>query len=172
MTLSISFYSRSFCFKFILNLGTCNNLEKPLFGAAFMPLARLREPVYDDKMAAPVASINYLKPSSREASRLMLSSTAEIPTKWNALLMQWGQFIAHDVSKTTMLNNQICASCLPEGGTCFPVMLSRLDQTVPVVKVRDVTYVIRFDKLSRTVSLTILGNDSGPSYRSLKIEKP
>uniref|UniRef100_A0A915MFH2 Peroxidase n=1 Tax=Meloidogyne javanica TaxID=6303 RepID=A0A915MFH2_MELJA len=59
----------------------------------------------------------------------MLSSTAEIPTKWNALLMQWGQFIAHDVSKTTMLNNQICASCLPEGGTCFPVMLSRLDPT-------------------------------------------
>nr|CAD2173949.1 unnamed protein product [Meloidogyne enterolobii] len=94
-----------------------------------MPLARLKEPVYDDKMAAPVASINHLKPSSREASRLMLSSTAEIPTKWNALLMQWGQFIAHDVSKTTMLNNQICASCLPEGGTCFPVMLSRLDPT-------------------------------------------
>ncbi|KAL7075683.1 hypothetical protein ACQ4LE_005051, partial [Meloidogyne hapla] len=109
--------------------GTCNNLEKPLFGAAFMPLSRLKEPVYDDKLAAPVASINHLKPSSREASRLMLSSTAEIPTKWNALLMQWGQFIAHDVSKTTMLNNQICASCLPEGGTCFPVMLSRLDPT-------------------------------------------
>uniref|UniRef100_A0A915MUL1 ShKT domain-containing protein n=1 Tax=Meloidogyne javanica TaxID=6303 RepID=A0A915MUL1_MELJA len=90
--------------------GTCNNLEKPLFGAAFMPLARLKEPVYDDKMAAPVASINHLKPSSREASRLMLSSTAEIPTKWNALLMQWGQFIAHDVSKTTMLNNQVCGT--------------------------------------------------------------
>ncbi|CAK5079344.1 unnamed protein product [Meloidogyne enterolobii] len=40
----------------------------------------------------------------------MLSSTAEIPTKWNALLMQWGQFIAHDVSKTTMLNNQVCGT--------------------------------------------------------------
>ncbi|CAK5090959.1 unnamed protein product [Meloidogyne enterolobii] len=129
MTLSIPYYSTSLRIKFISHLGTCNNLEKPLFGAAFMPLARLKEPVYDDKMAAPVASINHLKSSSREASRLMLSSTAEIPTKWNALLMQWGQFIAHDVSKTTMLNNQICASCLPEGGTCFPVMLSRLDPT-------------------------------------------
>uniref|UniRef100_A0A914LFL2 Uncharacterized protein n=1 Tax=Meloidogyne incognita TaxID=6306 RepID=A0A914LFL2_MELIC len=55
-TVCIPYYSKSLHFKFILNLGTCNNLEKPLFGAAFMPLARLKEPVYDDKMAAPVGT--------------------------------------------------------------------------------------------------------------------
>jgi len=37
----------------------------------------------------------------------MLSSASEITAKWNALLMQWGQFMAHDISKTTMLNNQV-----------------------------------------------------------------
>ncbi|KAL3076471.1 hypothetical protein niasHT_039960 [Heterodera trifolii] len=109
--------------------GTCNNLEKPLRGAAFMPFARLKPSIYDDNLGAPVASLNRLRPSSREASRLMLSSASEIPVRWNALFMQWGQFIAHDVAKTTMLNNQICASCKPEGGQCFSVMLSRMDPT-------------------------------------------
>uniref|UniRef100_A0A183BLD9 peroxidase n=1 Tax=Globodera pallida TaxID=36090 RepID=A0A183BLD9_GLOPA len=109
--------------------GSCNNLEKPLRGAAFMPFARLKPSIYDDKLGAPVASLNRLRPSSREASRLMLSSASEIPVRWNALFMQWGQFIAHDVAKTTMLNNQICASCKPEGGQCFSVMLSRMDPT-------------------------------------------
>lgn len=49
-------------------LGTCNNLDKPLLGAAYMPLARLtlwakiffklnfrlKEPIYDDNTNAPV----------------------------------------------------------------------------------------------------------------------
>lgn len=34
--------------------GTCNNLEKPLKGAAFMPLSRFQDPVYDDVFSAPV----------------------------------------------------------------------------------------------------------------------
>jgi len=59
----------------------------------------------------------------------MLSSSAEVTTKWNALLMQWGQFIAHDVAKTTMLNNQECANCQSNQGHCFSVMLTRMDPT-------------------------------------------
>ncbi|KAI6210404.1 hypothetical protein M3Y96_00324500 [Aphelenchoides besseyi] len=123
--------------------GSCNNLDDPLMGAAFRPLRRLQDPIYDDEFSAPVceflalcvstpsftASLLRQRPSSREASRLMLSSSSEISGKSNALLMQWGQFMAHDMAKTTMLNNQECASCTPQGGRCFSVILSRLDPT-------------------------------------------
>ncbi|KAI1711591.1 heme peroxidase domain-containing protein [Ditylenchus destructor] len=130
-TLGSSNCRKNLCFhlKFRSFDGTCNNLDEPLKGAAFMPFARIKDPAYDDKFSAPSASLNRLRPPAREASRLMLSSSAELTSKWNALLMQWGQFIAHDVAKTTMLNNQQCASCQPERGQCFSVILSRLDPT-------------------------------------------
>ncbi|TMS34690.1 hypothetical protein L596_002228 [Steinernema carpocapsae] len=109
--------------------GTCNNFDSPQKGAAFSAFTRILPPQYDNGLSAPTSSLNNLRPAAREASRLLLSSTAEITHPSNALLMQWGQFIAHDVSKTTMLNNQECAACTPASGRCFSVHLSRHDPT-------------------------------------------
>lgn len=130
-TLSVPNCKKNLCYHLRYRTfdGSCNNLNSPLLGAAFMPLGRFLEPAYDDKISAPVASINRDRPTAREASRLMLSSNSELTTRWNALFMQWGQWTAHDFAKTTMLNNQQCASCKSERGQCFSVMLSRIDPT-------------------------------------------
>nr|CDJ94617.1 Metridin ShK toxin and Haem peroxidase domain containing protein [Haemonchus contortus] len=109
--------------------GTCNNFNRPLLGSAFTALMRLKAPMYDNGLNAPTSSFSRTRPSSRDASRLLLSSASHIPHHSNALLMQWGQFIAHDIAKTTMLNNQECAACTSNKGRCFSVFLSRADPT-------------------------------------------
>ncbi|CAI5442804.1 unnamed protein product [Caenorhabditis angaria] len=109
--------------------GTCNNLDKPMKGSAFQALMRLKKPLYDNGLNAPTSSFLRSRPSARDASRLLLSSSTQIQHHSNALLMQWGQFIAHDLSKTTMLNNQECAACTSNKGRCTSVFLSRSDPT-------------------------------------------
>lgn len=109
--------------------GTCNNLERPMIGSAFTALMRLKKPLYDNGLNAPTSSFLRSRPSARDASRLLLSSSTQIQHHSNALLMQWGQFIAHDLAKTTMLNNQECAACTSNKGRCTSVFLSRSDPT-------------------------------------------
>uniref|UniRef100_A0A913I157 peroxidase n=1 Tax=Strongyloides stercoralis TaxID=6248 RepID=A0A913I157_STRER len=105
--------------------GTCNNLEKPLQGASYRPYNRLLPPEYDDGLGAPVSSIKNNKPSPREINRVLLSSNAVVHAEdYNSLLMQFGQFISHDMAKTTLVPSSKCPGCKNVDGRCMAIKLS------------------------------------------------
>lgn len=74
--------------------GSCNNLQRPLWGKANTAFERLLPPSYDDGLHEPrtksVADGSTL-PSARLVS-LMASANRNIPDpKYTLMLMQWGQ---------------------------------------------------------------------------------
>ncbi|KAH7729880.1 MLT-7 protein [Aphelenchoides avenae] len=108
--------------------GACNNLNKPLLGAAFRPYMRHLPPEYDNGVSEPVSSMKQTRPSVREASRILLSSAQVVTHEtFNSLLMQWGQFMSHDMAKTTLQPSANCPSCDPVPSKCIPVSISDKD---------------------------------------------
>ncbi|KAK0395007.1 hypothetical protein QR680_001059 [Steinernema hermaphroditum] len=108
--------------------GTCNNLNKPLLGAAFRPYLRHLPPEYDNGVSEPVSSLKVTRPTPREVTRVLLSSAQNVQhDKFNSLLMQWGQFMSHDMAKTTLQPSAQCTSCDPVPSKCVPVRISALD---------------------------------------------
>lgn len=128
--------------------GSCNNFQNPFFGAAATPFIRLKPPVYDDGIAAPTgekvdllmsatsgsnwrlfsASVRGGRPSSRDVSRFLLSSPQLVLNeKFNSLVMQFGQFITHDITKTSLLPTDKCIGCTEIAGRCTPIKADPAD---------------------------------------------
>lgn len=108
--------------------GTCNNLDKPMQGAAFRPYIRHFPPKYDDGVGEPISSIIISRPTARESNRVMLSSAQSVVhDKYNNLMMQWGQFMSHDMAKTTLQPSAQCTSCSPIKSKCMPIPITSKD---------------------------------------------
>ncbi|KAM3719896.1 Peroxidase mlt-7 [Dirofilaria immitis] len=131
---------RSLCYNLYFRTmdGTCNNLLRPLRGAAFRPYNRLLLPEYDDKLSEPVDKIKYLnlisgslfpiRPNAREVSRLILSSQKTVQHhEYNALLMQWGQYLIHEMAKTTLVPSALCNICQNIKGRCMAIPILNWD---------------------------------------------
>ncbi|XGW08013.1 hypothetical protein V3C99_010828 [Haemonchus contortus] len=102
--------------------GTCNNLDKPMQGAAFRQYIRHFPPQYDDGVGEPISSITPSRPTARETNRIMLSSPQSVVhDKYNNLMMQFGQFMSHDMAKTTLQPSAQCTSCSPMKSKCMPI---------------------------------------------------
>ncbi|KRZ10279.1 Peroxidase mlt-7 [Trichinella zimbabwensis] len=122
--------SRNLCFHAMYRTldGTCNNLRSPLVGAAGTAFNRILPAVYEDGIGTPISIRPGSRPSAREATRFLLSSPQLVTSgKWNMLLMQFGQFIVHDISKTSLLPADRCGTCTDIPGRCFPIKVETID---------------------------------------------
>ncbi|CAJ0958538.1 unnamed protein product, partial [Mesorhabditis belari] len=93
--------------------GTCNNLQRTLEGSAYTTYSRLLTAQYDDGVQAPNMQG---RPSARSLVTFLLSNRAVIPLKANSLVMSFGQFLSHDITKNALQGQCACgdnsAQCL------------------------------------------------------------
>ncbi|CAI4221331.1 unnamed protein product [Auanema sp. JU1783] len=96
--------------------GTCNNMRNTILGASFTPFTRMLSAAYDDGFNALVATIRRNRPNAREISMFLLSSSRALDSHANSMLMQFAQFVSHDVTKNSLINTCNCQSAGPQCG--------------------------------------------------------
>ena len=121
--------------------GSCNNHVHSLWGASLTPLKRLLPPQYENGFNTPIGQDpdklynGFRKPNARLVSRTLVSDTkVDLDPDLSQMLMQWGQFLDHDidhsmeaVSRETFRTGQTCgATCSPDP-PCFPIMMPEDD---------------------------------------------
>ncbi|XP_060651867.1 LOW QUALITY PROTEIN: peroxidasin [Drosophila nasuta] len=84
--------------------GTCNNLMHPTWGASLTAFRRLAPPIYENGFSMPVGwtkgrmYAGHPKPSARLVSTSLVSTKEITPdTRITHMVMQWGQFLDHDL---------------------------------------------------------------------------
>uniref|UniRef100_A0A183BVU6 peroxidase n=1 Tax=Globodera pallida TaxID=36090 RepID=A0A183BVU6_GLOPA len=119
--------SRSLCYHLSFRSmdGVCNNLRRPVLGASFRPYLRHLPSEYANGFSEPASA---RRPTAREASRQLLASAQVVShDQINSILMQWGQFISHDMARTTLQPTVTCVTCDPIPSKCVPVPISDQD---------------------------------------------
>lgn len=102
--------------------GTCNNFHRPRWGSTMTPVQRFLHPSYSDGLQAPRRSIfGTTLPSAREISALVHESQDVESPGITHLLMQWGQFLDHDVTSSSQSRgfNGSVPRCCKDGGKDF-----------------------------------------------------
>jgi len=128
--------------------GRCNNLEKPDLGKNSVPLTRMLPAIYDDDRSA-LRKWDWRKGGGGRLPNPRLVSTvvhdddpSSQPDAHHTLaLMQWGQFLAHDVAMTPKITGPNglklkCDRCLPDFGgeefsPCSPIPIPKGDPFFP-----------------------------------------
>lgn len=83
--------------------GSCNNKEHPTWGVSFAPYIRLLSANYEDGVRVMIGTRSTM-PNPRGVSHFLLSSGSSIPSRANSLLMTFGQFLSHDLSRNSVSN--------------------------------------------------------------------
>ncbi|KAJ8730372.1 hypothetical protein PYW07_017410 [Mythimna separata] len=121
--------------------GTCNNFNRPRWGATMTPVQRFLSPSYSDGIQAARRSVFGSKlPSAREISSTIHEDRNAETLGVTHLLMQWGQFLDHDVTSSSQSRgfNGSVPRCCKDGGKdfvpkefmhpeCFPIPVPESD---------------------------------------------
>ena len=119
--------------------GTCNNLKKPLLGSSGTAFKRLVPPIYEDginSLRGTLQAQNKLKrispflppvPSARLISETVILNISQDELPFTHLLMQWGQFLDHDLDLGPELEEE-CEGC-KFTEICQPIKVPDLDRS-------------------------------------------
>lgn len=119
--------------------GTCNNLLKPLLGSSGTAFKRLVPPVYEDGINSLRGTLQAQKkfptfspflppnPSVRLISETVILNVSQDELPFTHLLMQWGQFLDHDLDLGPELEEE-CEEC-KFTEICQPIRVPDLDRS-------------------------------------------
>lgn len=83
--------------------GSCNNLNNVIWGKSFQPFNRLLSPDYGDGIDSPrLSSRGAPLPNPRILSFTLSPETKSLSKYFTHVLMQWGQFMDHDMTRTAI----------------------------------------------------------------------
>lgn len=80
--------------------GTCNNLRHPTWGKSFTCFTRLLPPEYADGQSAPRISVTGGALPNPRILSAFVHRDLNYPATYTHLVMQYGQFFAHDIAFT------------------------------------------------------------------------
>nr|XP_045625957.1 uncharacterized protein LOC123775117 isoform X1 [Procambarus clarkii] len=125
--------------------GWCNNLNFPAFGKSFRANSRLLRPAYDDGLSKPrtTSVTGRPLPSPRLISTNMHNDVSAPHVRYTLMVMQWGQFIDHDIIFTpvnkgfqdSILDCRSCDSPQTVHPECFPIHIPPNDPFFPPVNI-------------------------------------
>ncbi|VDP10005.1 unnamed protein product [Soboliphyme baturini] len=134
------------CFhsKFRTYDGTCNNLQDTTRGASLTALKRLLPPAYENGFDMPIGwnkdflYHGFKKPNPRVVSMSVVASERITDdSQYSHMLMQWGQFIDHDLSFTVQSPSVSqyqggvnCARTCTNRPPCFNIDIPRNDPRI------------------------------------------
>ncbi|MBN3304761.1 PXDN protein, partial [Amia calva] len=134
------------CFhqKYRTHDGTCNNLQHPMWGSSLTAFERILKPVYENGFSLPRGVGRDAKynghplPMPRHISTSMVGTEAiTADNSFTHMLMQWGQFMDHDLDQTVAAlsmsrfsDGKPCSSVCTNDPPCFPIMVPENDPRV------------------------------------------
>ncbi|XP_027130877.1 thyroid peroxidase [Larimichthys crocea] len=115
--------------------GLCNNRQNPLWGAANTPLVRWLPAEYEDREREPKGwnrgrlHNGFQLPSPREVSKKILRTSSKgNDDVYSQLLVEWGQYIDHDITFTPQSSGSAafwtgvdCLTTCEYMHPCFPI---------------------------------------------------